>query len=874
VSAIPSTFADALRERYLLERQLGQGGMATVYLARDLKHDRFVALKVIRPELSGTLGPDRFLQEIRLAARLQHPHILTVFDSGESGGRLWFTMPYVEGESLRDRLRREQVLPQAEALRIAREAGQALQYAHDHGVVHRDIKPENILLTRDGNTLVADFGIARSPMPGTPHLTATGMIIGTPSYMSPEQAVGETGVDGRSDVYSLGCVLYEMLTGAPPFTGSTAHRVIAQHLGEPPSLASSRIPRDTAAALAQALAKEPADRFQTATEFVSALSHPAGAPRRRSAARLAIIGLGAAAIVIAAVLIGHWLGSRGGTSNSVTPGHQRRLSPVTDAAGVEEWPAWSPDGKRLAYSGDADGFKQLFVRTLATGEERRLTRGQQDDIQPAWSPDGRRLAFVRAAAAGGKLEPSDINGWYFEGGDVWLLDLESRQESKLVEGAFGPSWSPDGKRLAFDAGWAGPHRIWVSDARGLNPRQITADSNDAAVHAGARWSPDGSHIVFRRIEKTQWDIAVADAATSAVTRLTNDIIPDIDPTWAPDGRHIYFSSARGGGLNLWRLPIEPSGALSGPAEQLTTGAGDDVQPTPSPDGRRLAFAIRGIDSDIWRLPVSPGTGRVTGDPQPVVVTARVQSRGAWSPDGRTIAYNSDRRGDMNLWLRSLADGSERQLTSGPGGDYQPNWSPDGRTIAFFSARSGNPDIWAVQVSDGALSRLTQDPGTDNNPFFSPDGRLIAFLSDRSGRSEAWLMNVDGSNQRRIYDGAAGGHFLRWTADGKSIVFRSERGVQTQVLAAPIAGGAAVKLPEIASGAHMSFSPSGKLILDVRGHKALWVHPLDGTPPYKVFEFHDPDVRIDYPVWSPDGRWVLFDRAAPRSGDVWMLEGAE
>jgi serine/threonine-protein kinase len=872
VSTIPLEFAESIRERYLLERQLGQGGMANVYLARDLKHDRYVALKVIRPELAGSLGePERFLQEIRLAARLQHPHILTVFDSGETGGRLWFTMPYVEGESLRDRLRRENVLLPAEAVRITREAGQALHYAHEHGVIHRDIKPENILLTGDGNTLVADFGIARSPIAGTPHLTATGMVVGTPSYMSPEQAAGDS-VDGRSDVYSLGCVLYEMLTGTPPFTDPTARGVIAQHLGQAPSLASARIPRELSFALARALAKDPGERFQTAAELVSALSLASAPAGRRSRTAIAAIALGLAALVLAAVVIGHRLGSRSLSGGSVTPGQQRKLSPVTDAAGVEEWPAWSPDGKQLVFSGDAGGFKQLFVRTLASGEERRLTQSQQDNIQPSWSPDGRTLAFVRATAPGGRLEPSDINGWYFEGGDIWTLDLKSGKEGKLVEGAFGPSWSPDGSRLAFDAGWAGPHRIWVADSRGLNPRQISSDSNDAAVHAGPRWSPDGSHLVFRRIEKTQWDIAVADVAGSRVTRLTNDIIPDIDPTWAPDGHHIYFASARGGGLNLWRLSVDRDGSRSGPIEQLTTGAGDDVQPAPSPDGHRLAFAVRGINSDIWRLPVSPETGKVAGEAQSVVVTTRVQSRGAWSPDGRTIAFNSDRRGEMNLWLRNLSDASEHQLTQGPGGDYQPNWSPDGQTIVFFSARAGNADIWAVRVSNGVLTQLTRDPGTDNNPFFSPDGSLIAFISDRSGRSEVWVMNSDGSSQRSIYNGAAGGHFLRWTEDGKSVVFRSERGTQTQVLAVPVSGGAAVSYPEIASGAHMSFSPDRKLILDVRGHKALWVHPVNGSPAYKVFEFPDPDVRIDYPVWSPDGKWVLFDRAAPRTGDIWMLEG--
>src|SRR5690242_11726034 len=211
----PSPLADALRDRYLLERELGRGGMATVYLAQDLRHERPVALKVLHPELAASLGPERFQREIRLAARLQHPHILTVYDSGEAatgeagGGRLWFTMPFVEGESLRDRLRRERQLGVDDALRIARETSQALQYAHEHGIIHRDIKPENILLTKDGSALVADFGIARA-LGGEGGLTETGMAVGTPAYMSPEQASAERNLDARTDIYSLGAVVYEM----------------------------------------------------------------------------------------------------------------------------------------------------------------------------------------------------------------------------------------------------------------------------------------------------------------------------------------------------------------------------------------------------------------------------------------------------------------------------------------------------------------------------------------------------------------------------------------------------------------------------------------------------------------------------------------
>ena len=290
------SLAEGLEGRYILERELGRGGMATVYLARDLKHDRLVALKVLLPELAVALGPERFQREIRFAARLQHPHILSVYDSGEAAGQLWFTMPYVEGESLRDRLKREPQLPLDDALRVAREAAEALGYAHEHGVVHRDVKPENIMLTRDGNTLVADFGIARAVGgEGAHQLTATGMSIGTPAYMSPEQAAGASDLDGRSDIYSLGCVLYEMLAGAPPFSGNTPQSVIAKRFSEPaPSVAVLRdtVPPAIEAAVAKALGREPEDRFATATEFARALAAPttgaawtAGTARRKAGAR-------------------------------------------------------------------------------------------------------------------------------------------------------------------------------------------------------------------------------------------------------------------------------------------------------------------------------------------------------------------------------------------------------------------------------------------------------------------------------------------------------------------------------------------------------------------------------------------------------------
>jgi serine/threonine-protein kinase len=346
----PPDLREGLAERYALERELGRGGMATVYLAHDLRHDRPVALKVLHPEVAAGLGAERFLREIKLAARLQHPHILTVLDSGEAGGRLWFTMPYIEGESLRDRLRRERQLPVADAVRITREAALALDYAHRHGAVHRDIKPENILLA-DGQALVADFGIARALGGDDERLTETGLTLGTPAYMSPEQATADKSLDARTDIYSLGIVLYEMLAGETPFSAPTAQAMIARRMLEPPRpLRELRdtVPEGVAQAVAHALARAPADRFATAAEFARALEEasvrttatasvatPAAAPtlatspatgrapaasRRRPLA----LALGVGVLLGLGVLFG-WLRSHGG-AEPTGPGRARLLA--------------------------------------------------------------------------------------------------------------------------------------------------------------------------------------------------------------------------------------------------------------------------------------------------------------------------------------------------------------------------------------------------------------------------------------------------------------------------------------------------------------------------------------------------------------------
>jgi len=385
MSGLAQGLREGLADRYTLERELGRGGMAAVYLARDLKHDRPVALKVLHPELAASLGPDRFLREIKLAARLQHPHILTVLDSGETNGQLWFTMPFIEGESLRDRLNREKQLPVEDALRIAREAADALEYAHRHGVIHRDIKPENILLS-ESHALVADFGIARA-LKGGDHLTETGMAVGTPAYMSPEQASGERELDARTDVYSLGAVLYEMLAGEPPFTGPTAQAVAVRRLiGEAPSVRQYRpaVPEQIEQAVRKSLAAVPADRFSSAGEFARALAQTmvstapapaaptvlASATPQRSYRHRSIVLIGLGFLLGLGVLFGWLRGRHGGeAAPGGAPGEAKRLAvlPFDNLGAAED--EYFADGVTDEIRGKLAGIPGLQVTASRSAAE-------------------------------------------------------------------------------------------------------------------------------------------------------------------------------------------------------------------------------------------------------------------------------------------------------------------------------------------------------------------------------------------------------------------------------------------------------------------------------------------------------------------------
>ncbi len=827
---------------YEIVGPVGSGGMGEVYRARDARLQRDVAIKVLPQALSQDRSAvSRFQREAQAASALNHPHILSIYEVGRVEERDYIVMELVAGETLRDRIARDRTL--APMLDILIQIGDALGRAHEASIVHRDLKPDNIMVTPDGYAKILDFGLAKlivgNPDTEAPTAVATGetrvgTFVGTVGYASPEQARGET-VDARSDIFSFGCIAFEAVTGQRAFRAETALQTLTQIATvDPPPLRkfNARAPADLQRVVTRCLAKEPKDRWASMNDVVVALRRVRDGMREGGARRLPV------------------------------------LTQLTFDKAIEQFPAISPDGARVVFSRDIGKVRKLFLTTISDGAEEPLTDGAHDDIQPAWAPSGDKLLFVRSREPHARVEPSDVFGRYV-GGDVWLLDLATRKTALVASDAANPSWSPDGARIAFDGQWSGAWRIWIADARGRNPEQATGDSTDAIHHLRPRWSPDGRRIVFNNFEGTKFDVRVADLETKRMTWVTDDYTMDLHPVWAPAGDAVYFSSYRGGGINIWRMPVDDDGTPIGAMEQVTAGPGHDVDLDVAQSGR-LVCAILKQNADIWRLPVDPETGAAAGAPEPVVATTRENSRGAWSPDGTSIAFSSDRSGAMNLWLLD-AGGRTRPITRGAGSDYQPNWSPDGRTWAFFSGRGGALDIWRADVATGEMMQLTHGEGCSINPFFSPDGARIAFQSDRDGRLEVWVMNADGSDVRQLTQMGVAGHFLRWSRDGARIFFRCPTGPKARTMTVPAAGGDPEPTAEVQGGAHMSLSPDQSMIMDVVGHRVLWVSPLGGGAPRKVFELDDADSRIDYPVWSPDGRWVLFDRFTPHSGDVWMVE---
>ena len=810
--------AAALADRYVVERELGAGGMATVYLARDIKHDRQVALKVLRPELSAILGAERFLAEIKTTANLQHPHILSLFDSGEADGLVFYVMPYVEGESLRDRLTRERQLPVEDAVRIAREVADALEYAHQRGVIHRDIKPENILL-HGGHALVADFGIALavSRSDGGTRMTETGMSLGTPHYMSPEQAMGEREITPKADIYALGCVLYEMLTAEPPYTGATAQAIIARVMTEEPrplTVQRRTIPPYVEAATLKALAKLPADRFATAHEFAEALGNPsfasgsgtaamassAAAERPRSRTRwvLAAVPWAVAAIAVAAA---GWLALRP-RPTAVAPIVLRYAMTLPDSQAFMD-----ADGEPLAYAPDGSAFafvsRSGILLRQADRAEPVPVPGARRAVGPFFSPDGKWLGF-RADA---RLMKVPLDG----GSPVVICD------SCL---GYSFDWGSDDTIRYHTAPPGDPNArvLMAVSARGGSAHLLAQpDGASKELFRAPTLLPDRRTVLFAAYKGATAHLAALDLRSGRITRFDQT---GISPHWVeqgyvvlgnPDGTlsALPFDARRvrpiGEPVTIARNLLQPdatamragisrSGAIvyveSGGATQrhlaLVSRAGQTAAlpaepkayegPRFSPDGHRIAVDIveeSGGGSDVWVLDVTQRAwSRLTTD--------RVSNRPSWTADGRRIVYSSN----ADLWWIA-ADGSSRpeSLLVGSGTRFAGSVTPDGHAVIFQESGGSRNGIFSLAFDSAPAAVRTVIPAAFNesSPALSPDGQWLAYQSDEAGRMEVYVRPFPGAGAR-VPVSVLGGAEPAWSRDGKELFYRTGDSVMAAAVA--------------------------------------------------------------------------------------------
>ena len=792
----------ALSGRYRIERELGQGGMATVYLGRDLKHDRKVAIKVLHPELSAVIGGERFLAEIKVTANLQHPHILPLFDSGSADGLLFYVMPYVQGESLRTKMSREKQLGVEEAVRLASQVASALDYAHRQGVVHRDIKPENVLL-HDGVALVADFGIALAATnAGATRMTATGLSLGTPAYMSPEQAMGDREVDARSDVYSLATTLYEMLVGDPPHSGSTAQAIVAKVLTEKPvpvTVHRDTVPTNVAAAIQKALQKLPADRFHSAADFAAALATSgwrsgeslstvvmASVGRaRRGRNPWPFIALGSA---LAASVAGFML-----RTPEPPPAHRYEVLTQGEYGAL----ALSPDGSTLIGIGpgpDPGGGNRLWV--LRRGE---LDPARIDGLvghQVAFSPDGKEIALftsskrvIRTNLAGTAqqeiADSAEFGGWWGDDGYLYFTKVRFGLARRLVAGGptevlttldgnanemhVAPQLLPGGKAVLFTTirtlTNVNSHEIRVLDLATRQARTIARGY--AAVHRGGQvvFVSSGGILV-----RAPFDVERLELTGPVVTISTGAAAPGPGIVQLSENGTLLYQVGGGASTGLQQLLAVNR---TGTATQLPLPSAAYNSVRVSPDGTRLAYEVSdGVNDggDIFVLTL--------GDSVPVRLTFQgVNTYVTWSLDGNRVAFSRMLDGERDIaWQAADGSGSAALLLARPGNQFEVEFMPANRMVVREGNATGGEglDLRTFALGSDSALDFAASPELERSMRVSPDGRWIAYVSNRAGREEVLVRPYPDPGTGAVWQVSNdGGTEPVWSRSGRELFFKSK-----------------------------------------------------------------------------------------------------
>ena len=806
----------ALAGRYRIERELGAGGMATVYLAEDLKHDRKVAIKVLKPELAAVLGAERFVVEIKTTAAMSHPHILPLFDSGTADGFLFYVMPYIQGETIREKLNRETQFGVDEAVRITREVADALDYAHRHGVIHRDIKPENILL-HDGRAMVMDFGIALAVSAAAGgRMTETGLSLGTPHYMSPEQATAEKEITARSDEYSLASVLYEMLAGQPPHIGGAAQQVIMRIITEPARPVNEfrkNVPVNVAAALAKALEKLPADRFASAAEFSAALANASftitgpGAAAARSWARQR--GNPVAWIVAAAATsIAVWLGFRVPT-HFPAPVQFVLSSPVARPVMTFTWPAvLSPDGLQIAYAGEAGvGQYQLYLRRV-DGLEVRALPASVGALQPTFSPDGKWIAYL----AGGNLVKVQVTG----GVPVTVVQ---------ANGNNGMTWLPRGEIvLGSEAAMHGLAR--VPDGGGVLKELTHTEPNDTeTLHLWPIVLKNGTTIVF-----STWggNGQALGSSKLALTSIDDGVVHPLGVSavralGVAEGRLVYLQAdgvvmaVPFDGRRISGTPVPLLDSIS-----LCRTCNGDAPINLSASGA-LAY-IRGALPSKLAWVDTAGAARIVSSREDAFILPRL------SPDGRRIAVTIVKR-LMDVWVYEIATSTWTQLTRG-GNNFNAEWTADGSHLVFVSNRDGKTRAMRQSANGAGQPEVLADSFEGlKHASLSRDGSVVLLNGFAENVPSIWSK----SGKNAMVKFATGPYWIgqgRFSPDGQDVAYASAESGINEVYIRPFAGKGAPVQVSVGGGGEPVWSGDGRRLFYVTGRR-LMVASLAPAPGMRV-----------------------------------------
>ncbi len=886
---------DQVISHYRIIQKLGAGGMGEVYLADDLTLGRRVALKLLPPE--HTQDPERvkrFMREAKAASALNHPNILTVHEVGEADGHRFIATEFIDGESLRATLTRTGSIGTAEALRVATQAASALAAAHEVGIVHRDIKPENVMLRRDGYVKVLDFGLAKlmeaapraadasAPGPSFAVTTESGIILGTTQYMSPEQATAGN-VDARSDIFSFGAVLYELVTGQPPFRGESSMRTVAAILTQEPRPLPITIPAELSEVILRCLQKDPGRRFQTmagvkmALEDVHEESDQAAHVTRASSPQR-----WAWAALVPVLLAGSFFGWRALREPEST--EPLAAVPLTTLPGVVRYPSFSPDGDRVAFTwtGASQDNPDIYAQQIGSGSPLRLTSDPGNDHSAVWSPDGHWIAFLRSQSEASKS-------------DVRLIPPLGGPERKLAEivvrgGTLVTppyiAWCPGSNCLVVtdSPGLEKPDALFVIALETGEKTQLTNPELPTSGDTHPAVSPDGRWLVFRRMaslftgELHRMRLTESMTAAGNPERLTPAALDAQHPTWMPDSKEILFSARSG----LWRLSVS---AEREPAHLPFVG---DYGLMPvvsrSQSGRapNLVYVRSFEDANIWRVETSSPGAAASSPPVASISSTRLDDMPQFSPDGRRVAFTSDRSGGWEIWL-SDPDGSNAvQLTSmGAVAAGYPHWSPDGEQIAFHSNVDGQWEVYIVPASGGKPRNLTTHSATDDFPSFSRDGHSIYFSSNRSGDpyQTVWKLPVSGGDAVQLTKTAA--FAPQQSPDGAYVYYVETLDGASPLLRVPTSGGVPAKVLEGVILANFAVLTGGIYYID-RPAGAGGIHYVDlpkGVTRLRYFDFATGRSmtvaqnlgNVDLPLTaSPDGRTILFGRIDSSVNDLMLV----